>query len=79
MSSTHYRNRSNLTADDSQHVSKSSIRESCLIQPEQWQSPEVQEKFAKVMIIFDHSHDMFVCLFSREILASQMYMEYYNN
>ena len=49
--STHYRNRSNLTTDDSQHVSKSTIRESCLIQPEQWQSPEVQEKFAKVRII----------------------------
>lgn len=51
MSTTHYRNRSNLTTDDSQHISKSTIRESCLIQPEQWQTPEIQEKFAKVWII----------------------------
>jgi hypothetical protein len=55
---THFRhttgNRSNSTSDDGSKDSKSNIRESRWIQPEQWQLPEIQEKFEKVkMTIFE--------------------------
>jgi hypothetical protein len=51
-SSPIYRNsnssRSNSIADDNPKDLKSNIRESRWIQPEQWELPEVQEKFDKV-------------------------------
>jgi hypothetical protein len=49
-SSTHYRNRLNNTNDETSKDLKSNIRESRWIQPEQWQAPEIQEKFEKVII-----------------------------
>jgi hypothetical protein len=49
-SSTHFRNRPSHSNDENSKDLKSNIRESRLIQPEQWQSPEIQEKFEKVII-----------------------------
>jgi hypothetical protein len=52
---TNYRNpnsnRSNNTNDDTSKDLKSNIRESRWIQPEQWDLPEIQEKFNKVKIV----------------------------
>jgi hypothetical protein len=49
---TNYRNpnsnRLNNSTDDNSKDLKSNIRESRWIQPEQWDSPEVQEKFKNV-------------------------------
>lgn len=49
---TNYRNpnanRSQSTSDDASNDLKHIIRESRLIQTEQWESPEVREKFEKV-------------------------------
>ncbi len=49
---TNYRNpnsnRTNSTTDDNSKDLKSNIRESRWIQPEQWDLPEIQEKFDKV-------------------------------
>ncbi|CAF1548694.1 unnamed protein product, partial [Rotaria sordida] len=51
-----YRNRnssrSNTIDDDGSKDLKSNIRESRWIQPEQWQSPEVEEKFQRGTIDF---------------------------
>ncbi len=41
-------NRLNLTSEDGPNDLKNNIRESRWIQPEQWQLPEVQQKFEKV-------------------------------
>ncbi len=41
-------NRSNSTSEDGSNDLKNNIRESRWIQPEQWQLPEVQQKFEKV-------------------------------
>jgi hypothetical protein len=41
-------NRLNLTSEDGSNDLKNNIRESRWIQPEQWQLPEVQQKFEKV-------------------------------
>jgi hypothetical protein len=43
-------NRLSGTSDDNPKDLKTNIRESRWIQPEQWQSPQVQEKFEKVKI-----------------------------
>ena len=49
---SNYRNpnsiRSHNTNDDNSKDLKSNIRESRLIQPEQWETPEIQEKFHEV-------------------------------
>ncbi|CAF3408812.1 unnamed protein product [Rotaria sp. Silwood1] len=45
-------NRSNSVNDDGSKDLKSNIRESRWIQPEQWQSPEIEEKFQKGVIDF---------------------------
>jgi len=53
---TNYRNpnsnRSNSSTDDNSKDLKSNIRESRWIQPEQWDLPEIQEKFNNVKNIF---------------------------
>lgn len=49
---TNYRNpnsnRSHNTNDDASKDLKANIRESRWIQPEQWETPEIQAKFEKV-------------------------------
>jgi hypothetical protein len=42
--------RSNSVSDDGSKELRSNIRDSRRIQPEQWQLPEIQEKFQKVKI-----------------------------
>lgn len=66
-------NRSNNTQDDASKDLKANIRESRLIQPEQWESPEVQEKFNKVKhFIFEIIYKMLV-LFQGTIDFSEVY------
>ena len=53
---TNYRyaniNRSQSVNDENSKDLKATIRESRWIQPEQWELPEIQEKFAMAIILF---------------------------
>ncbi|CAF3345767.1 unnamed protein product [Rotaria socialis] len=56
---TNYRSsNTNRSLDDPSKDLRSNIRESRLIQPEQWQSPEIQDKFDKGSIDFAEVHSL---------------------
>lgn len=80
---TNYRNpnsnRSNNTNDDTSKDLKSNVRESRWIQPEQWQSAEIQAKFEKVTkSLFSKIISKFIS-FLRVLLISRKFMVCYKN
>jgi hypothetical protein len=78
-SSTHYRNRSNNTNDETSKDLKTNVRESRWIQPEQWQSAEIQAKFEKVTkSSFSKIISTFIS-FLRVLLISRKFMVCYKN
>ncbi len=80
MSFSAYRNpnsRSNSVSEDGSKDVKTNLRESRLIQPEQWQLPEIQQIFEKVKIS-DSSHRFFIINF-RVRLIFLKYMASFNN
>jgi len=82
---TNYRNpnsnRSNSSTDDNSKDLKSNIRESRWIQPEQWDLPEIQEKFNNVKNIFFSKYFEIILFFFdfRVPLIFLKFMVYFNN
>jgi hypothetical protein len=81
---TNYRNpnsnRSNSSTDDNSKDLKSNIRESRWIQPEQWDLPEIQEKFNNVKnIFFSKYFEIILFFYFRVPLIFLKFMVYFNN
>jgi hypothetical protein len=72
-------NRSNSTNDDDSKDLKSNIRESRWIQPEQWNLPEIQEKFNKVKKKIFFLKIYFEIFYFRVQLISRKFMVCFNN
>ena len=74
-------NRNNSVSDDTAKDLKNQIRESRWIQPEQWQSPEVQEKFQNVNIRFSRTQktNSIFGFLSRVQLISRKYIACFSN
>ena len=74
---TNYRNlnstRPSQTNDENSKDLKANIRESRWIQPDQWDSPEIQEKFEKVRWSFAKKFSTFSFIFQGNIAFSDVH------
>lgn len=71
--------RSSSMSEDGSKDLKSSIRESRLIQPEQWDLPEIQQRFDRVKDLLRKKNNIFLFIYFRVISTFLKYIVHLHN